>query len=182
MDIKNNMRSGNMTIILAEIILLIVLAIHGCDAWRDNRTQRYDIGAEHIVEQGTDYEGDVDHVSISTKGKAQIRYLTITGWCIQKNVEMSSEANITVILQNITTGEYYKVPTTMKLRTDITRRYYDGNNYDYSGFTTQIRCNKKIALDESDYGIYLLVRNDSAVTIVNTGTTVYRWITEHSDS
>lgn len=104
-------------------------------------------------------------------GKVEVEgnNILIEGWAIVKNSEIRKfETNFIIFEEQ--TDKFYKVPSTMKLRPDVTQHFTDDSNvnYDKCGILGILKANKlKFPLDT--YKIYILYKNDDYNFIVDTG-------------
>lgn len=121
------------------------------------------------------YMSNVDNVQYKGDKISNTKdYIELNGWVISANENME-RATIDVVLMNVTTGVYYKVPTVVCTRPDVTEAYgvMQEKNFDWSGFQVKLPYNKKIDPFKYDYEIMVLLRvNGGETVMVDTGTTM----------
>lgn len=103
------------------------------------------------------------HYGIDTNEVKDNKYVIISGWVLQLNVDISS-FDTYVLLKDESTGDFYKIPTVMQIRDDLNTIFQDGKDYMNSGFYAKGNID---ALRESTYKIYLLYMNNDKKTIIN---------------
>lgn len=176
----NRIHRGRLAVAM-EIGFLALLALHGWFVYRDANVRVWEPGTIEQVENGTGYNWYIDEVRQFTRGQGQVPYMTISGWIVERGIDTKDHRpTLTVILQNTTSGTYYRIPTTLSKREDVTAQYYENCNYDYSGYTCTIPCRGEIQASDADYAIYILVENGDGIHLVNTGWTVNGWIEAES--
>lgn len=159
-------------LILAGIIFLAgwVLLVRN-----DTRIKTFTAGSIPMAEDTMDYiltieslDYEDDHISITPE------YLSLEGWILCRGWP-SSRVAIHILLRNITTDEWLILPTTVRIRTDVTEQMNDGCIYDCSGFYVNIPQNRKIDTDAYDYEIYALFNLNNIPRVVPSNITVKTW-------
>ena len=162
------------TIIVIEIIILLLLACYGLYAFRQNRANVFDASTIPIVSKDDGYDYSIDYVS---KPKLGVKdYVEVKGWVVERGYASRNSDTIGVVLKNVDTGKYFTIPTIKNNRKDVTRQFYDGTEYDDSGFEAKVSFGKEFKADSSDYEIYIYVKNKNGKKLVNTDTKLNEWI------
>jgi len=91
--------------------------------------------------------------------------LTITGWAFLQD-ENIYIFNTKILLYNINTGIFYRVPTVMQFRSDVS--FYYNLNVDRSGWKAIINTNR-LSAPVKEFKVYILYQNDFRYVIVDTG-------------
>ncbi len=97
--------------------------------------------------------------------------LVIRGWVLEKGIESTNTDIIKVVLRNEETGVCSYIPTNMVIRNDITKDFYDGTNYDKSGFEANVILTNDFNL-KNDYAILIYLKNLAGKRIINTDATL----------
>lgn len=139
-------------------IVLICLFL----SWNEMRVEKFDISGEKQTGMNenvvfniekSDYEVD------SYDGDM----LTIIGWGVIVGRE-PNPISIHILLRNEETNEFFKLPTVINSREDVTAHFNDGINYNNSGFSVHMN-GKALNFDKVRYEIVILyeVGEDSYV-------------------
>lgn len=146
------MQKNNRVILIATIIyvgIIIILAqIFKYNKFRISELK--DIDKYNKQEDSITYNIE-NYSCVKKKDKYEIE---INGWCLKERQKVKEE-EIYVVLHKINTERYYKLPTEVYIREDVTGFFSDGYNYDYSGLYVNIKTDK-FDFDMDEYDIYIL--------------------------
>ncbi|MCR5777281.1 MAG: hypothetical protein K6G84_07700, partial [Lachnospiraceae bacterium] len=98
------------------------------------------------------------------------------GWVVENGIDSKGTDTIKVALKKVETGECYYIPTIRKMRKEVTKYFYDGFNYDNSGFEAKLEYGKEINPEENEYEILIMLNNRTGRKILTTGTRFNEWI------
>jgi hypothetical protein len=138
--------------------------------WNENRI-RHLSSADVNVTAASDYDAEIESVSWKRDDISLTSdYVTISGHLYRRGTSVERSA-IRIVLKDPGTGNYLVLPTDLTLRTDITEKIHDGNNYDYCGFSVRIPYWDD--LSAKDYEIFAQYDlNDEGRTFVPFHTTI----------
>ena len=176
-EIIKKIGKGRLPIVI-EIAMLFFLAYYALFTFRQSRANVFDVSSISIVYKDEGYDYEIENVS---KPKLGVKYyVDVKGWVVEKGIKSRSSDTIRVVLKNIDTGDYYYIPTTRQMRKDITRRFYDGTEYDDSGFEAKVSFSKEVNANQSEYEIYIYLENREGKRLVNTNTKLNEWISSNT--
>ena len=163
-------------IIALEIVFLAGLCALALVTYRNSRPVAFKTSGVKVVskDQGVDFK--LERIEKNTDGGKD--YISLKGWIVEKNVESRSSDTIKVVLLDINTGKCYSIPTTRQLRQTVTKQFYDGTNYDESGFEAKIQLGKEIN-ESSEYQVLIYLKNKDGKMLADTQTGVFGWINSH---
>lgn len=88
----------------------------------------------------------------------------MSGWIVKPNIEVK-DISIKVVFKDMVTNRYYRMPTLMVSRNEVTSFVEDGYNHQYSGFSMNVKYDK---LDRNtDYKIYILYSINGTTYLVD---------------
>lgn len=125
----------------------------------------------HEIEEVNEKAGaivNIDEASYSIRNYND--KVSIDGWCVIKGKEIKT-ISIWVLLKDKESGEFYKIPTTVIKREDVTAFIDDGFNYDNSGFSAKTK-KRYLNLNENTYEIWLLYEINNEKKLIFTGRTL----------
>ena len=85
----------------------------------------------------------------------------ISGWVIKKK-ENIKNISINIMLKD--DNKFYGLPTKIEKREDVTQKFNDGTNYDFSGFRAYLKKPKRIKKSR----IYILLKINGKSRIIKT--------------
>lgn len=169
---------NNRMMIVIEIIILLLLVYYAFFAFRQSRANDFDTSTIPIVSKDEGYDYSIENVS---KPKLGVKYyVDVKGWAVEKGVKSRSSDTISVVLKNVDTGNYYYIPTMRQMRKDVTRHFYDGIEYDDSGFEAKVSFSKEVNADSSEYEIFVYLENKKGKKLINTNTKFNEWINSNA--
>jgi len=117
------------------------------------------VNIENIDQEGK-IEWEIDLI------RADTNYVAITGWAFIPG-EQPKNMSINIVLENLSTNDSYKLPTTLIVREDINDHYTDEIDYSKSGFISRV--NKHfLDLDNDSYMIYIEFLDQGEVIYIET--------------
>ena len=142
----------------------------GILVWNENRIRNLS-SVDVNVTTASDYNAEIESASWKRDENSLTKdYVTISGHLYRRDTSVERAA-IRIVLKDPDTGNYLVLPTDLTLRTDITEKKHDGNNYDYSGFSVRIPYWDE--LSANDYEIFAQYDlNDEGRTFVPFHTTI----------
>lgn len=157
----HKMKKTLLTVI--ELVLVFILATAVCFAVyiQQAAVKKYDAS-------GCAYGGDTVVITLDDIVQDS-SHIQIWGWAIipEKNTEYFDSW---VLLRSEEDGEYFRVPTSLQVRTDVTEVLGNGAyNYDNSGFYAQVETKR---LAQGTYEVCLAYNVHSDNVIQGTGVTV----------
>lgn len=158
------------------LTLMIVFSLYGVIQVRnDSVIKEVNLSKCRVYDSSDDYNFHIDKVSFRDDGiKNTKEQLMISGF-LTKTGESVSTASIFIVLRNCTDGKYYRVPTMMNQRADVTEAYADGNNYDACGFSIRIPREGIINPEHNDYEIMAIYTLNGKKRVISSGTTIQTW-------
>lgn len=169
-------KSLKKVIIALEMIFLASLCALAFVTYRNSRPVAFKTSGVKVVakDQGVDFK--LERIEKKTDGGRD--YITLKGWIVEKNVDSKASDTIKVVLMDINTGKCYSIPTTRQLRQTVTKQFYDGSNYDESGFEAKVWLGKEIN-ESSEYQVLIYLNNNQGKKLADTQTGVFGWISSH---
>lgn len=162
-----------------EVVFLLFLLCYGYKMHLDNVVRPVSVDENQRILQETEFGID----SISKPWTQSQEYLSISGWFVERYADLKKHReHVTVLLKDNTTGTYYRLPTTMNKRTDITDNFYDGTDYSRCGFSVHVKDDVVINLQQQDYELYIYARTKSGSQLIDLGTGINQWITDHQQN
>ncbi len=158
-------------------LLTIVILYAGWSlmVWDDTRIKDFVLASVPAAESEDDHIFRIESIRRGDDGISITKdRIVIDGFIVRKGWP-ASRAAIHIILKNTETGQCYELPTTVVMRTDVTELLDDGNNYNMSGFHTDIPEGGVIDTEKYDYEICALFDVNNIPRIVASGTTVRTW-------
>ena len=113
------------------------------------------------------YVYSIDNISVNDNSKGK-KNLIVDGWIIKKNVKINKES-ISVAIKK-SSNSYYILPTEVISRADVTKKLNDKNNYNYSGFSTNMTIPSKMKTGNSN--IYILININGKTDLIKTNYTI----------
>ena len=98
----------------------------------------------------------------------------LSGWILKEGEEIQTSA-IWVVLKDMETGTFYRLPTQIIDREDVNDWMDDGLSYFQSGFETAVPRWKDLDTDK-DYEVYVLDVLNGTEKLVPLGTTLKTWV------
>lgn len=138
------------------VLLLCALAVcfaigWGVLVWNENRILHLSASDVNVTKDST-YRAEIENVSWKRDDISLTKdFIVISGYLYRSGVAVEKAA-IRIVLKDPASGEYLVLPTDLTVRTDITEKNNDGNNYDYCGFSVRIPYWEE--LDGKDYEIF----------------------------
>lgn len=178
MNVSNRIKK-NTVIVAAEIMALLLLVFYALFAFRESRAKIFHISGLPVVSREDGYDYLIENVSrpdIELNYHVDVKGCIITGWAVQKGVRSGGSDMIKVVLKNVDTGTFYSFPTVRQMRKEVTEQFYDGTDYDESGFEAKIQYNKEIDTDTNEYEIYVYLKNKEGKKLINTSVSLNEWI------
>lgn len=166
--------SDRVITISFEILLLIALIFYTILTFKESRADKFDAATIKAVSKDMGFDYRLEDVK-KYKSRAK-NYIEIKGWVVETGLDSREADTIKVALKNVKTGVYYYIPTIRKLRKDVTKRFYDGFEYDDSGFEAKLEYGKEINPEENEYEIFIMLNNRAGRKIVKTGCLFNEWI------
>lgn len=164
---------------IVRIIITVMVALFaiyaGIQISNDLEIKKVDLSKNSVYDSSDNFNFHIDKVSFRDDGIKNTEEKIIISGFLTKTGESISTASISIVLKNCSTGEFYRVPTLMSNRTDVTEAYGDGNNYDPCGFSAKISKNNKINPDIDDYEIMAIYTLNGKKKLVSSGTTIQTW-------
>ncbi|MET3939713.1 lipoteichoic acid synthase [Paenibacillus sp. PvP094] len=117
---------------------------------------------DKVPEESIDLKWAVDQLGEDKKN------IMVNGWALDFEKESSSNQIIYILLQSEANNKFYRYPTELVYRPDVTEYFNNNNNYDYSGFNLTI---KKEELDRGKYSIGVIVKDNGEEKYVKTDKT-----------
>ena len=169
-------KSLKKVIIALEMIFLASLCALAFVTYRNSRPVAFKTSGVKVVakDQGVDLK--LERIEKKTDGGRD--YITLKGWIVEKNVDSKASDTIKVVLMDINTGKCYSIPTTRQLRQTVTKQFYDGTNYDESGFEAKVQLGNEIN-ESSEYQVLIYLNNNQGKKLADTQTGVFGWISSH---
>ena len=169
-------KSLKKVIIALEMIFLASLCALAFVTYRNSRPVAFKTSGVKVVakDQGVDFK--LERIEKKTDGGRD--YITLKGWIVEKNVDSKASDTIKVVLMDINTGKCYSIPTTRQLRQTVTKQFYDGTNYDESGFEAKVQLGNEIN-ESSEYQVLIYLNNNQGKKLADTQTGVFGWISSH---
>ena len=169
-------KSLKKVIIALEMIFLASLCALAFVTYRNSRPVAFKTSGVKVVakDQGVDFK--LERIEKKTDGGRD--YITLKGWIVEKNVDSKASDTIKVVLMDINTGKCYSIPTTRQLRQTVTKQFYDGTNYDESGFEAKVWLGKEIN-ESSEYQVLIYLNNYQGKKLADTQTGVFGRISSH---
>lgn len=99
--------------------------------------------------------------NIDTLDKVSQDNFEISGWIIKKK-ENIKNISINIMLKD--DNKFYVLPTKIEKREDVTQKFNDGTNYDFSGFRAYLKKPKGIKKSR----IYILLKINGRSRIIKT--------------
>lgn len=170
---KKNWKS---IVIALEIVFLAGLCALAIITYKNSKPVVFKTSGVKVVakDQGVDFK--LERIEKNADGGRD--YITLKGWIVEKNVDSKSSDTIKVVLMDINTGRCYSIPTTRQLRQTVTKQFYDGTNYDESGFEAKVQLGKEINTS-SEYQVLIYLNNKQGKKLADTQTGVFTWINSH---
>lgn len=109
-----------------------------------------EIDVDEITVLSDETVTNVDNAYYDCNGKR----LIINGWCIIKGKE-TNPVTMHVILKESDGNIFWKLPTAIVTRTDVTECVNDGINYDNSGYSVNADC-RELDFSRNQYEILVL--------------------------
>ncbi|MCR5467809.1 MAG: hypothetical protein K6F37_02505 [Lachnospiraceae bacterium] len=122
------------------------------------KTKKVDIS--EIPLASDEYVSSIEKISIESDGT-----LRITGYAFKENESIES-VNVSVVVEDLSSGSTYSLTTGIVERTDITKIIDDGSDYNYSGFQA---VTKKQSLS-GKYHVYIIYKNNGDNVLIDTST------------
>lgn len=131
------------------------------------------------------YEGKVSTISLDTVQKGEgfswridkieeISHILIIQGVFYKNDESIRTFNNHVLLEDISTGKVYILPTESQVKSTVV----EIDQYDYSQFLSEV-CVQKLDIDHHEYKIMFLYESNNQRCYVDTGITISQWRMNH---
>lgn len=167
------LQSKRFLILFTVFLAAVFTAGWGLLVWNENRVVVID---SESIPEATDGEfrygieeliWQEDGVSITKD------FVRISGWIVKPGEEIQTSA-IWVVLKDSKTGIYYRLPTELTDREDVTDWMNDGLSYMLSGFYVCIPRWKALDTD-TDYKVYVLDVLNGTEKMVSLGTTLKTW-------
>ena len=156
------------------ISFIILLCMWGILLWNENRIIVLDLNDVIISSNTDEYTYQIESIKYKQEDLAAHNKIMVSGWisCPGQEIKIAS---IRMVLKNISTGQYYLIPTTIVSREDVTEKFDDGYNHSLSGFKINIPHNNKIDTGIYDYEIYALCCFNDREQLVPLNTTIKTW-------
>lgn len=164
MDKLQNQKVIKIWLLTAVLGLLLGWAVL---VWNETRIRQ--LNAEDVVTDSLDegYGYYIDYLNYEGN-------LIVEGW-FAKIGEDIRNVSIKFVLRNIRTGRCYMIPTTMKIRKDVTAYYKDGHDYDNSGFSINIPPDKRVQNNGNDYEMLILYGLNNSEKLISLGASLKTW-------
>lgn len=128
-----------------------------------------------------DYSCSIDRIRYKNR-TGEEKIIQIEGWAVLYGCE-PTDYDISVVLQNNITEEFYKIAASKVERPDVKDIYNDSIDYMQSGFSITIRQDDVINFKRNhlkpqyynDYNIYIMYAKDDINYLLSTGTSIKRW-------
>lgn len=125
--------AGMIVMGMAVLIVIQQFLVYNC-----TKIQEIDSNIVSMKHLSDGYTFALDECSYEEDSNPLTRdRLKISGWLIKRG-EDTARVTLRIVLNNINTGEYLLLPTTLLQRGDVTSAYDDGHNYDNSGFSVNL--------------------------------------------
>lgn len=115
-----------------------------------------------ITHNGNEYVYNLDNVTIDNT-----KMIDITGWIIKQN-SVIKRVSIKTVLKDMTTNQYYELPTVVHPRTDINTVFNDKINYTYSGFSTYLPVPAALRKKKITCSVYILFSLNGKPRLIKT--------------
>lgn len=99
---------------------------------------------------------------ISVHGNVQV----VQGWAVHEGENIET-FDTSVVLYDCQKGQYYKIPSKLVIRDDITASLADGFNYDNCGFYSSVLCGK-MNFESTKYQMCIAYENNAEQYLVLT--------------
>ena len=168
------LQSKRFLITFVAVLALAFAALWGLLVWNENRVEVLD--AESIPEAADgDFRYGIEELVWQEDGVSITKdSVRITGWVVKPGEEIQTSA-IWVVLKDTQTGKYYRLPTELTDREDVTDWMNDGLSYMLSGFHAEVP--RWSALDtDVDYEVYVLDVLNGTERLVPLHTTLKTWV------
>ena len=153
------------TVLIFFVIgLMTALVIWFCLVRHVSAVQTTDYTGMQYEEVGTKYLGYIDQKDYKVMSGTTDHRVKIRGWLVPSGEEIES-VSMHVVLKNTTTSQWFTLPTTIEVRTDVTEHFDDGNRYDYCGFSATT-LSQNIEAEKYDFEIYVLCTINDKTSLV----------------
>lgn len=174
-EFVRKMQRPHVLIGIAVTFIVGLLVIWCFLVWNENHIRRFDASVCQIENASEGYLVGMDIIETTKDQEPRTKdFIRLSGF-ILKPGEDTEYVSLKLILQNVETGEYYKLPTTIDIREEMAEKIGDGNRYVYSGFTVKVPFSKEIDTEKNDYEILMLYNLNGTYHLVDFNSTIKTW-------
>lgn len=144
--------------------MLVIIVLCAFLSWNEMRIKEF--VPQEVVELSVS-DGvcvNLDTCTYEVKGY-EADSIKISGYAIVPG-RATELIDINVVLKDEQTDEYYILPTSIVLRTDVTEGINDGTNYDYSGFDVDLN-ESLFDLENNEYSVLVLYSVNNNTYLLN---------------
>jgi Orthoreovirus membrane fusion protein p10. len=167
-----------ITIISNIVVVILTIVILICCYLSFKADQVTQIPSESVVylSDSQQYSYSIDTVRIQTTEQSNGRNcFYINGWFIEEGVP-SGHSKFNIVLRSVNTGDYYRIPTKILVRSDVTKNLNDGINYNQSGFMCYIPLEELFHENDYNYNIIFEIRDGDSDIFVNPNVNILNYL------
>ena len=174
-EIMQKIQKPKVLLIIASIFIALLILIWIFLVWNENCIRKFDASVYQIENAYDGYVVGMDIIETTRDEEPRTKdYIRLSGFLLKPG-EDTGYVSMKMILKNISTGEYYRIPTVIDIREGMAEKIGDENQYLYSGFTVKIPFSKKIDTEKYDYEILMLYDLNGTQHLVDFNSTIKTW-------
>ena len=139
-----------------------------------------DSGSLHFI-SGEKYHYAFDHIKVyeTTRSNGK-NWIYLQGWCVEEDqTTLFREFNI--VLRDCETGKYYRLPTMMQVRKDVTGFMEGDLTYDQAGFECHLPLESLFHNEYYDYEIYFQISYDGNSVLLDSHRNLKDYLEEETE-
>lgn len=123
--------------------------------------------SDYSIDDNANYSWCLDEKNYKFKNTNEVLdSIYIKGW-FYKNNQDTNNVVLKVLLKDSITKQWYTLDTKTQPREDVTKFFNDGHNYDNSGFIANIPSEFISNIEDHNFEIYILYRQNDLESLVN---------------
>ena len=157
--------------IVSFVLIMVACIILLCSflSWNEMRVTKVDVSNIPELSLDNDVKLNLDNAYYQKDALVGTQ-IVIDGWCIIEGQE-TNPIVIHVLLKDMNRNIYYKLPSVVKIRDDVTEYLDDGTDYGYSGFGAFFNYSG-FDFESTSYEIVLLYEVNDEAYLIPSGHTI----------
>ncbi len=163
---------------IAGCVILLAIVLFSIYVIKSNQIQKIDEQSYTLVDlaDSSNVACCIDSYEIVNANVTNLPRIQTSGWIIERGCKTDYTGRIlNVVLKDLETGDCWRIPTVQSRRSAPTSLFWEGVNYNYSGFKADFEVDDRINYGQNDYELLIEENFSGEMHLVDTGISLESW-------